>query len=323
MPNVEMIYEVKLPEALAKSLEQKRYTTYPLKPLETAIDLGNVRIMSVQSTIQADSLHSPKTFEEKTLAGQHPQYAELTWQLMKEVSAVYDLVCHLQYQTGVRPDASMRDKQMYNQLQTAHSAGLYTLFSSDALIHQDPARLSTADRALQLMEQQMVQNCHPASFVYAINLPIIFNQQMEQMQQQLGQHRVPSIDDVVTVAANTANTLNSALGLPDTIHTNGLRQALFENYNQTKWPTDSMHTCAAVESFQRYANKIPQDAFLPALRNFTDMAQKAEMPLGKDGVIRQVLYSIANDAKRPDIADQLHEILDGDSPAKTEQEEVL
>ena len=322
IPNVEMIYEIKLPDGTAAHLDATRYSTRPLQPVETPIDLGAVRIMNVYSTIQHDALHGPKSFEEQCLADQRPEHAALTYQLMKQVAAVYDMMRHVANQHGHRAQPSMRDQRLFDQLKASHAAGLYTLYSDDALIRQDPHTLSTQDRALQLLEQQMYENCHPGTYVYAINLPLIFKDQIEQIQNELGPNRVPHVDDIMKAASNTANIMNSALGFPDSLTAGlGMRYALLHNDYEQKWPTDPVHTCAAVSSFQRYAQHIPEDVLLQALWTYTDMAKKAEMQLGKDGCIRQTLYGIANSTNRPDIAEQLHGLLNGELQEKPEQEQ--
>ncbi|MBQ8806104.1 MAG: hypothetical protein IJZ68_06425 [Bacteroidaceae bacterium] len=324
VPNVEMIYEVKLPDTTAKAIENNRYMTRPTRPVEIPVDLGALRIMSVHSTIQCDTLHSAKGFEERLLANQRPQHAELTFQLMKEVSAIYDLMEKTYLKKGDRMDASMRDQSMFNQLKSGYSSGVYMLFSADALIKQDPFTLSTEKRALQLLEQQMYMQCHPTSYVYAINLPVVFNQQMDQIRESLGPLRVPTIDDVVTAANNTVNILNSAMGFPDTLKAgDGLRYTLYAERPEQAWPTDTYHHALAVEQFQRYADKIPQQAFLKALKNYTDMAQMAELKPHKDGLIHQVLYGIKANCKNPDLADRIQDVIDGKEPEQEEPEENI
>lgn len=304
LPNVEMIYEIKIPDAIAKTIDNKRYSYDPIHPVEMSIDLCATRIINVHSTISSNILHKPHEFAEHVSIGQRPQHTMLTLDLMKQVSAIYDFMTHVQAQNHNQSTIN-KNEDAFMRLKPSYTASIYALFSSDALIKQDPANLSGTDRALQLMQQQMYSNNHPSFCIYGNNLAKLFNEQVDILKSR--GHR-PTIDDVMQAANRAANTMNAALGLPNAIVVDEAFKSALKSPERS-WPVDEKHAEIMVKQFQKYGVYIPESEFLHILHDYTSMALQVPLHPEKDSIMRTLLHTCATTSKDQQVINEINELL--------------
>jgi hypothetical protein len=268
--------------------------------------------VSVHSTISSNILHKPHEFAEQVPTGHRPQHVMLTLESMRQVSAIYDLMTRTQEQNHhssvLHPDEAAKSR-----LTPSYSASIYALFSSDALIRQDPATLSFADRTLQLMQQQMYLSNHPSFCIYGNNLSKLFNEQVDILKSQAYR---PTSDDVLSAASHAANTMNAALGLPNAIIIDEAFKSALKQPERA-WPIDEEHAAAMVQQFQKYGERIPGSEFLHILHDYTFMAERIPLQPENDGIMRALLHTCATTSKDQQVIKEIADLLENNAGGKT------